>query len=197
MDTVRACASPVFSVNSSATSFNFALPRRIAAALLAALACTGAGAADVSAANPGKGGAPEVVFVCEHGSAKSLVAASLFNQMAQERGLAVRAIARAGSAQTADKSVPATIVRTMAQDGFQVASFKPEAIRSEEAAHARQVVVIAYEGPVDAASGAAVERWNDVAAVGAEYAKAKSALKSHIEQLFVKLGDASNTSAPK
>ena len=37
-----------------------------------------------------------VVFVCEHGSAKSLVAASLFDRMAKERGVAVRAVSRHG-----------------------------------------------------------------------------------------------------
>ena len=36
--------------------------------------------------------AATVVFVCEHGAAKSVVAAAHFNRMARERGLAVRAI---------------------------------------------------------------------------------------------------------
>jgi chromate transporter len=45
-----------------------------------------------------------VVFVCEHGSAKSVVAASLFDRMAKERGLPVRAISRGT---TPDASVPA------------------------------------------------------------------------------------------
>src|SRR5690242_16385787 len=35
-----------------------------------------------------------VLFVCEHGSAKSVVAAAHFNRIAAERGLPFRAIAR-------------------------------------------------------------------------------------------------------
>ena len=35
-----------------------------------------------------------VIFVCEHGSAKSVVAAAHFNKLAKERNLPVRAISR-------------------------------------------------------------------------------------------------------
>jgi protein-tyrosine-phosphatase len=35
-----------------------------------------------------------VVFVCEHGSAKSVVAAANFNRLAGERGLGLRAVSR-------------------------------------------------------------------------------------------------------
>ena len=48
----------------------------------------------------------EVVFVCEHGAAKSVVAAQYFNKLAGERGLAVRAVAR-GAEPQADLSVSA------------------------------------------------------------------------------------------
>jgi hypothetical protein len=46
-----------------------------------------------------------VVFVCEHGSSRSLVAASLFNRVAEERGLSVRALSRAASSETVDQKV--------------------------------------------------------------------------------------------
>jgi protein-tyrosine-phosphatase len=35
-----------------------------------------------------------VLFICEHGSAKSVVAAAHFNKLAEERGLDVRAVSR-------------------------------------------------------------------------------------------------------
>src|SRR5262249_61970728 len=40
-----------------------------------------------------------VVFVCEHGAAKSVVAAAYFNRLAAERGLSVRAVARGADPQ--------------------------------------------------------------------------------------------------
>src|SRR5215468_10992232 len=46
----------------------------------------------------------DVVFICEHGAAKSVIASEYFNKLAAERGLAVRAIAR-GAVPQADLSV--------------------------------------------------------------------------------------------
>jgi protein-tyrosine-phosphatase len=34
---------------------------------------------------------PSIVFVCEHGAAKSLIATAYFNKLASERGMTVRA----------------------------------------------------------------------------------------------------------
>src|SRR5436309_3770236 len=43
----------------------------------------------------------QVLFVCEHGAAKSVVAAAYFNKLASERGLRARAIARGAAPQDA------------------------------------------------------------------------------------------------
>ncbi|MGH9936946.1 MAG: hypothetical protein ACREAM_11915, partial [Blastocatellia bacterium] len=37
---------------------------------------------------------PVIIFVCEHGAAKSILSASIFNKLAGERQLNLRAIAR-------------------------------------------------------------------------------------------------------
>ena len=141
-----------------------------------------------SADSSGVAGAPTVVFVCDHGSAKSLVAASLFNRMAEQRGLAVRALSRALSERSVDSRVPDKVVQVMGQDGFQVAAFKPQAMTASEAAAAARVVIINVEGPVESASRAPAERWNDIAPVTSEYGKAKSRLVSRIEALLDDLG---------
>ena len=61
----------------------------------------------VSSAHPARsqdgktGGQPStIVFICEHGSSRSFVAASLFDRIAEQRGLAVRALSRAVSPET-------------------------------------------------------------------------------------------------
>ena len=48
----------------------------------------------------------QVVFVCEFGTAKSLMAASYFNQLAEQKGLAVRALARASAPKSGVHSLP-------------------------------------------------------------------------------------------
>jgi arsenate reductase (thioredoxin) len=37
---------------------------------------------------------PDILFVCEHGAAKSIIAATYFNLLAKQRGFPWRAIAR-------------------------------------------------------------------------------------------------------
>src|SRR6185295_4744427 len=83
-----------------------------------------------------------VVFVCEHGSAKSLAAASIFERMARERGLALRAVSR-GTAP--DASVPDAVVAALGDDGFDVAGFKPQGLTEADVRAAERVVAIGVD----------------------------------------------------
>src|SRR5262249_7518717 len=77
----------------------------------------------VIAATPPSGAHP-VVFVCDHGSVKSLIAASYFNRAAQARGLAYRAVARG----TAPESrVPPSVREGLREIGVDVSSYVPQA----------------------------------------------------------------------
>jgi len=58
---------------------------------------------------------PTVVFVCEHGAAKSVIATAYFNKVAAERGLRARATYRGVNPQT-DLSVGA--LKGLRDDGL-------------------------------------------------------------------------------
>ena len=66
----------------------------------------------------------QVVFVCEHGAAKSILAATYFNQLAERSGLPVRAVAR-GTAPEAE--VPRAVVEGLKRDGFAPCTLIPAA----------------------------------------------------------------------
>ncbi len=68
---------------------------------------------------PAAGDAPraQVVFVCEHGSVKSLIAASYFNQRAKAKDSSVRAMARGVAPEPA---VPLVILDGLRAAGFNV-----------------------------------------------------------------------------
>jgi len=157
----------------------------LAAGMVAALLGHGAVAGDLKTSEQ----SATVVFICEKGSVKSLLAANLFNRMAEQRGLAVRAVSRAASDRTADSKVPLGLARKMAEDGFEVAAFRPQAVSAAEAANASRVVVIGYDHDVEAVGNAPVERWNEVPAVGLDYGTAKRDLASHIETLLRSIAD--------
>src|SRR5215467_9813815 len=63
-----------------------------------------------------------VVFVCEHGSAKSVIAAAHFNRLAAEKGLPYRAIARGTKP---DDVVAPAVKAGLASDGLDVSNWKP------------------------------------------------------------------------
>src|SRR5688500_13776071 len=79
-----------------------------------------------------------VLFVCEHGTAKSVIAAAHFNRMAAERGLAVRAISR-GTAP--DATVPSRISEGLKRDGLRLPDgFTPTALSGTDMAQAIRIV---------------------------------------------------------
>src|SRR6266850_2947544 len=68
---------------------------------------------------------PAIVFVCEHGAAKSVIATAYFNKLAAERGLPYRATFRGTSPQA---ELSQRTVDALRADGVIVPSGKPTAI---------------------------------------------------------------------
>src|SRR3954451_3256812 len=68
---------------------------------------------------------PTVVFVCEHGAAKSVIATTYFNKIAAEKGLRARAIYRGVNPQ-ADLSVGT--LKGLHEDGLTPSTEKPSSI---------------------------------------------------------------------
>ncbi len=128
---------------------------------------------------------PTVVFVCEHGSAKSVVAASLFERMAMEQGVAARAVSR-GTAP--DPSVPPVVVQALRGDGFDVGSFRPQALTEADIASASRVIAIGVDlGPVGASAKGRLVRWDGVPPVSTNYAEARQDLVARTARLLQEL----------
>lgn len=128
----------------------------------------------------------QVLFVCEHGNVKSLMAVSYFNQQAAARGLRLRAISRASAPDST--TVPGSIVAGLRTDGVDVGDFRPAAVSAGDVAASERIVTISTKLPsgVDAPA-AKVERWDDVPAASVNYAAARDSLKAHVEQLLERM----------
>jgi len=118
---------------------------------------------------------PTVLFVCEHGYAKSLVASLHFERMAAARGVHVRAISRGVDPGPA---VPAGIRDGLMADGFDVAAFVPQRVSPEELARADYVILISV-APDLAGRTAHVLRWDDVSPLSENYDRARQELVAH------------------
>jgi arsenate reductase (thioredoxin) len=121
----------------------------------------------------------QILFVCEHGNVKSLMAAVYFNEIAQARNLPYRAISR-GSAPDSD-TVPPSIIAGLHADGLDVSGFRPTAVTSTDLTSSKHLVLIGTALP-ETASGATpeTETWADVPPASINYAAARDSIKAHI-----------------
>ncbi len=117
----------------------------------------------------------DVVFVCQYGYAKSLVAAAHFERMAQADGLPVRVIARG---LTPKDEVPEPLAAALRQDGFEVAGFRPAALQAADLEGAEYVLTFGVDLPF-ATTGAST-RWDDVSALSENYGKARDEIVAHL-----------------
>ena len=129
-----------------------------------------------------------VVFVCEHGTVKSVLAIALFKAMAAERGLAVRAISR-GTAP--DSALPPFMKSGLASDGLSIGTFTPMKFTSADLGSA--ILVVSLDAP-DAArtvgSKIPLGTWNGTPSVSADYAIARDAMRVRVRTLVDSLAAA-------
>ena len=131
-------------------------------------------------AQPATTMAPTVVFVCEHGAAKSVIAATYFNKLAAERGLKARAAYRGVDPQ-ADLSVSA--LKGLREDGLTVPDGKPSMINDADVEAATVIFAIGCTLPAKAAASGKAKSWDDVPD-GQGYAATRDAIRRHVEELI-------------
>ncbi len=127
----------------------------------------------------------QVVFICEHGAAKSVIATQYFNKLAAERGLSYRAISRGT---VPDATFGAGTVAGLRSDGFAPLSGQPTLIEAGELAAAAQVVTLGATLP----DGLAIKKrteWNDVPSP-ANYNAARDSIRGLVENLVGELSHA-------
>ena len=129
------------------------------------------------------GAAPAVVFVCEHGAAKSVIATAYFNKLARERGLPYRATFR-GTDPQAELSVSA--LKGLRDDGIEIPSGKPAAISQADVENATHVFAIGCTLPAAVKSSGKASDWSDVPD-GQGYAAMRDAIVRHVTSLLDEL----------
>ena len=152
----------------------------MAKVLIAALLLLAAVPSNVAAQTPQKTTPTKIVFVCEHGSAKSVIAAAHCRRLARERGLNVEIVSR-GS--TPDAEIPPGVRNGLKADGIDVGTLKPAAVTSSDLQDASKIISF---GPdlSSLAGGKPVEDWSATPAVSADYQAARSYIVKRIQQLL-------------
>jgi arsenate reductase len=126
---------------------------------------------------------PVVVFVCEHGSAKSVLAAAHFNDLAKRRGLRLRAISRGTNP---DQEIAAPVAKGLQADGLEVGVEKPARLSPEDASGAIRVVAFCPL-PKGFFGAVPIEEWRDVPSTSEDYGKARDNIVERIKHLLDEL----------
>jgi len=131
-------------------------------------------------------GGKAVIFVCEHGAAKSVIATAYFNTLAAERGLPYRATFRGTSPQD-DLSVRA--VAGLKADGVPVPPGRPAAISDDDVAGASHIFAIGCTLPERAQRSGKAADWSDVPD-DQGYGPMRDAIVRHVKRLLDELAGA-------
>jgi len=121
-----------------------------------------------------------IVFVCEHGAAKSVIGASYFNKMASEKNLGFHAIAR-GTHPDAELS-PKT-VSGLREDGLTPGESIPRKLTGEDLESAERIVSFC-DLPDEYQQKAIVEQWDGIPPISEDYQKARDAIVARVQTLI-------------
>lgn len=124
---------------------------------------------------------PLVLFVCEHGSAKSVIAATYFNKLAAQNGLSLRAVSRGT---TPDETLSANTVMGLANDGLIPSESSPQKLSPDDMGSAQMVISFCDLSGEGYQRDISIEQWNDVPPVSQNYELARDVILSHLNRLM-------------
>src|SRR5579883_3362494 len=95
------------------------------------------GATMLPAQQESKTASPKIVFVCEHGAAKSVIAAKELEKLARERGISIQAVSRG---KTPSAEIPLLVRAGLKADGIDIGAMKPVQVKAEDLRDAARVI---------------------------------------------------------
>ena len=134
-------------------------------------------------AQPSPEAGPAVIFVCEHGAAKSVIATAYFNKIAAERGLRAPAAYRGVNP---DAALSAGALKGLREDGVPAPEQTPSRITPSDVDTASVIFAIGCVLPQHAAVSTKARSWDDVPD-DKGYGATRDAIRKHVERLVDEL----------
>jgi arsenate reductase len=122
-----------------------------------------------------------VVFVCQHGAAKSVLAAALLERLAVERGVPLRALARGTEP---EPQVAPAVAAGLLEQGIDVGAWQPGLVTGDDLAGTWRVVSLGPDLSHLRPVGTLVQVWSDVPAVADSLQEAQAVIASRLSALF-------------
>ena len=123
---------------------------------------------------------PTILFVCEHGAAKSVIAAAYFDKLAKDRNLDYKAVFRGVNP---DAALNATAAKGLKEDGIDIAGWKPVLVERRDVDDASRVVTLGCTLPAGISKASMVTDWSNVASPSQNYEYARDDIKKRVQKL--------------
>jgi arsenate reductase len=123
---------------------------------------------------------PTIVFVCEHGAAKSIIAAAYFNKLACETNSDLQAIARGTHP---DQELSHKAIMGLQKDGLTPTESIPQKLSRADLDTAQRIITFC-ELPNEYEQKTVIEFWNGIPPVSENYEKARDAIMARLNHLL-------------
>ncbi|MEJ7644892.1 MAG: hypothetical protein WKF87_09875 [Chryseolinea sp.] len=118
----------------------------------------------------------KIVFVCEHGSAKSVIAAAYFNKLAIEKNIPWRAVARGTDP---DAVISLKTKQLLLEDKLFDKSFVPQKLSQQDVNEAQRVILF-YTLPESIKGKNNIQYWKGIDAVDGDFVKLRNDIVNKI-----------------
>jgi arsenate reductase len=123
---------------------------------------------------------PTILFVCEHGAAKSVIAAAYFDKLAKDQHLNYRAAFRGINPDAAINSVAE---KGLKQDEIDTSGWKPTRLVQKDVDEASRIVTLGCALPAGTRVTSKVTDWNDIPSPSQNYELAREEIKKRVQKL--------------
>ncbi|MFM9839928.1 MAG: hypothetical protein ACKVOQ_16800 [Cyclobacteriaceae bacterium] len=129
---------------------------------------------------------PAILFVCEHGAARSVIASAYFNKLAKEKNLNYQAVFRGTSP---DSSLSASTTMGLTKDGFNTKKWKPTSVTQSDLNAATQVITFDCALPNSIQLNKPVSKWDSIPAISKDYNAARTKILEKVKILIEELAN--------
>lgn len=127
------------------------------------------------------GETPTILFVCEHGAAKSVIAAAYFEKLASERGLKYKAVFRGVNP---DPVIATIAEKGLGEDGINTIGWKPERVSRLDMDKASRIITLGCALPDGDRVNAKITDWNSIPSPSQSYQLARDEIRKEIQRLI-------------
>ncbi len=125
-----------------------------------------------------------ILFVCEHGAARSPIATAYFNKMAKEKGLNYTAIFRGINP---DTSLSVNTQKGLTEDGFDIKNWQPKLVTRNDVTSASEIITLDCILTFKDSPARPVYQWNGIPPISESYQAARNDIANKVAMLIKEL----------